>query len=421
MPGMFDDVCDQLDAAMCGDARSRIVDDAARAGDLAGALARMRENLRAHAWRPLAIDLERAIRKYDKRTRGDGFHALHDWDGIADKVNPETIPIDVLDYLSRERGHGPAAPIVLAILLDYYFMHLLSLVALRVWDEGDADRNLDRVDGLLAVLQGPSGSGQRFAADAETLILIATSHYELFEWGYARLLHRTRQLSREHRIRIALGHAASIGSHLRFGFEATYGRDTVKTRDDNVADYPWLCFALATLMQEYVRMRDVGVDRPGRRTLVEALLNGLTPDARAFVGTRPPASLSEVEAERSAFRDLFHAHREALLEEFEAVRPSEAAYSPLSFFFNFSHNVVKGAVVDALFRAEPWRLTLNDLLNGEPREEVEGASREALATTLMGYARRNPNRIRGRLMPVIVYDPGSGGQAYSVAVAKLRA
>jgi hypothetical protein len=421
MPATFDTVCAHLEAALSGDARTRIVADASHAADLAAALGRMRESMRAHLWKPGAavIDLDRTIRKYDKRTRGDGFHALHDWDGIADKVNPETIPVDVLDYLVRERGQAPVEPVVLGILLDYYFMHLLALVALRIWDGGDADGNLDRVEGLLAALQGPKGSGQRFAADAETLILIATSHFELAEWGYAKLLDRARRLNREHRVRMALGHAASIGSHLRFGFEATYGRDTLKTRDDNVADYPWLCFALSTLMREYARMRsDVGSEQ-GRRTLVEALLNGLTPDARAFVGSRPPASLSDVQAERSEFRDLFHSHRDGLLHEFQGVRPAEDRYSPLSFFFNFSHNVVKGAVVDALFRGEPWRLTLNDLLNGEPRDEPAGASREALATTLMGYARRNPNRIRGRLMPVIVYDPNAGKQAYSIAIGKL--
>jgi hypothetical protein len=290
MAATFDAVCAQLGAALSSDARRQIVDDASGASDLAGALGRLRENLRAHAWKSVSppIDLERTIRKYDKRTRGDGFHALHDWDGIADKVNPETIPVDVLDYLVRERGHEPVAPVVLAILLDYYFMHLLALVALRIWDEGDADRNLERVDGLLTELQGPSGSGQKFADDAETLILIATSHFELAEWGYAKLLERARRLNREHRVRMALGHAASIGSHLRFGFEATYGRDTVKTRDDNVADYPWLCFALSTLMCEYVRLRADGVNERGRRALVEALLNGLTPDARAFGGTLPP-------------------------------------------------------------------------------------------------------------------------------------
>ena len=419
---MFEAVCAELETALAGDARQQIVAAAADASDLAGGLSRLRESMRTNVWATVSpgIDLERAIKKYDKRTRGDGFHALHDWDGVADKVNPETIPVDVLDYLVRERGSEPVAAPVLAILLDYYFMHILALVALRIWDEDDADRNLDRVDRLLGLLQGPEGSGQRFADDAETLILIATSHFELAEWGYGKLLTRAKSLNCQHQLRMALGHAASMGSHLRFGFEATYGRDTVKTRDDNVADYPWLCFALLTLMREYVRMRREDVDAAGRRALVESLLNGLTPDARAFVGTRPPASLAEVEAERAEFRDLFHAHREALLEEFEAVRPSEQGYSPLSFFFNFSHNVVKGAVVDALFRAQPWALSLNDLLNGEPRAEAPDASREALATTLMGHARRNPNRIRGRLMPVIVYDPNSGRQAVSIAMAKLR-
>ena len=63
---------------------------------------------------------------------------------------------------------------------------------MRIWDDGDADRNLDRVEELLRELQGPSGSGQRFAADAETLMLIGTSHYELEEWGYAKLLARVR-------------------------------------------------------------------------------------------------------------------------------------------------------------------------------------------------------------------------------------
>ncbi len=422
MTSIFQSVCAELETALSGDARGRIVAESSEAPHLAAALGRMRESMRSNVWKSVspAIDLERAMRKYDKRTRGDGFHALHDWDGIADKVNPETIPVDVLDYLIRERGTTPVAPAVLAILLDYYFMHILAMVALRIWDEGDADGNLDRVDRLLGLLQGSGGSGQRFADDAETLILIATSHFELAEWGYGKLLTRTKTLSREHQVRMALGHAASMGSHLRFGFEATYGRDTVKTREDNVADYPWLCFALSTLMREYVRMCSEDSDAHRRRAVVESLLNGLTPDARAFVGTRPPASLAEVESERAEFRDRFYAYRDSLLEEFEAVRPTEHRYSPLSFFFNFSHNVVKGAVVDALFRARPWTLSFNDLLNGEPREEPPDASREALATTLMAYARHNPNRIRGRLMPVIVYDPNAGKLATSIAITKLK-
>ena len=200
-----------------------------------------------------------------------------------------------------------------------------------------------------------------------------------------------RTLNRSHRIAIARGHAASLGSHLRFGFEATYGRDTVATRDDNVADYPWLCFALATLMSEYVRMRDVGLEGPDRDAIVEAMLGGLSADARAFVG-EPPASLSSCEAERAAFRAGFQQHRDALLEDFARHRPSDDRYSPLSLFFNFSHNILKGTVVDALLRGAPWRLTFDDLLTGLPREEPDVESTVTLATTLMGYARATLTR-----------------------------
>ena len=53
--------------------------------------------------------------------------------------------------------------------------------------------------------------------------------------------------------------------------------------------------------------------------------------------------------------------------------------------------MVKGAVVDALLRGKAWTLTLNDLLTGMSRDEEQNAAKEALATTLMGYARANPH------------------------------
>jgi hypothetical protein len=45
---------------------------------------------------------------------------------------------------------------------------------------------------------------QRFTDNAETLILIATSHFELHERGYETLLTRTRSLGDAHRTAIAL-------------------------------------------------------------------------------------------------------------------------------------------------------------------------------------------------------------------------
>jgi hypothetical protein len=209
-----------------------------------------------------------------------------------------------------------------------------------------------------------------------------------------------------------------MGCHLRFGFEAQCGRDTLALRDDNVADYPWLCFALSAVMREYARLADAGIENRDRAVIEESLLNGLTADARAFVGV-PPASLINSEADRVGFVDGFTRHKAALLESFQRYRPTDTAYSPLSFFFNFSHNVVKGTVVDALLWGEAWDVPFNDLLTGVPRAGLEDGSQQLLATTLMAYARSNPDRIRGTLMPVIVYDPQAGRRAYTVAMEKL--
>ena len=162
----------------------------------------------------------------------------------------------MLHFLAEQRGAEPASDVELAILLDYYFMHVLALLTMRIWDDGDPDENLDRLNAMLAELQGPNGSGQQFAADAETLMLIGTSHYEPEEWGYGKLLAKVRTLDERHQFRIGLGHASSMGCHLRFGFEAQCGRDTLALRDDNIADYPWLCFALAAVMREYARLAD---------------------------------------------------------------------------------------------------------------------------------------------------------------------
>ena len=415
----FEQACDLVAPALAGSVRREIV--AGLAGKTLGSsLLALRDAMRANRFKAAGqqIFLDRVVSSFDGRTRAEGFHVLHDWDGVAQQTNPDIIPIDVLHFLVDQRGADAASDVELAILLDYYFMHVLQLLSLRVWDDGDPNENYDRLNAMLSDLQGPGGSGQQFTSDAETLMLIGTSHYEPEEWGYARLLAKVRTLDEAHQFKIGLGHASSMGCHLRFGFEAQCGRDTLLLRDDNIADYPWLCFALSAVMREYARLADAGIENRDRAVIEEALLNGLTADARAFIGV-PPPSLSDSEVDRLSFADGFTRHQAALLAAFQKYRPTDQAYSPLSFFFNFSHNVVKGAVVDALLWGEAWDVSLNDLLTGVPRAGIEEGSQQLLATTLMAYARSNPDRIRGRLMPVIVYDPQAGRRAYSVAIEKL--
>lgn len=400
---VFANICELMAPVLSGPARAEIVAAAAKWPRMPDALAALASGVKEHVFATSrgVIRFAKVIQRYDGLTRAEGFHAMNDWDGISDRVNPDTIPIDVLNYIAELRRNDATDHRVLAILLDYYFMHVLSLMSLRVWDDGDADENLERLAGLLASLQGPTGSGHRFADDPETLILIATSHYEREERGYAVLLEKVLTLDRPHRVKVALGHAASMGCHLRFGYEATYGKNPTLMRDDNVADYPWLRFSLMTLLNEL----QTGIEGPARAVIVEALVSGLTADAAQFM-------------EEPAFRALFDPHRAEIAAAMDTYRPADIGYSPLSFFYNFSHNVIKGAVVDAMLWGEPWPVTLNDLLTSHAFTTPAASplsKRFALATTLMDYARKNPHRIRGRMMPVIVYDPATGRRALAAA------
>src|SRR4051812_21768315 len=223
----FEDALPVLEAAITGDWRGRILSDlSTRSENYDNALWRLRTNMRSNAFKAgdEILQLESTIRRLDNRTIQDGFHVLHDWDGKAEKLNKETIPVDVLDYVARTRNRSNSGVQVLAILLDYYFIYVLALVALRAWDEGNPNENLDCVTWLLQRLQ-ENGSGQQFAENAETLIFVATSHFEPDDEAYARLLDKVRMLDPIHQLRMARVHSAILASHLRFGFEAQYLRD----------------------------------------------------------------------------------------------------------------------------------------------------------------------------------------------------
>lgn len=392
-------VCELLESVLASDARRRAIDALCSGVSPSRALKRvadaLRTNLREVDARYTALDA--LAGELDARTRRDGFHVLHDWDGTADCVRPQTIAVDVASFAVERRGDERRHETAAAILLDYHYLHLLALLSLRAWDEGDPNANLDRLGRLLAALQD-HGSGHRFADRASTLLLIATAHYEPEEHGYEALLEKVRALDFPHRLDVAVDHAVAMGCHLRFGFEASYGRDVGAMRADNVADYPWLHWSLDTL---------VGAYTTGDERIAEALINGLGPD--------PSFALAQRQ-----FAERFRPHREELLDVFERFRPGESGYSPLAFFFNFSHNVVKGLAVDAVLRARPWPVTLNDLFTARPAASAFAEEKIDAARTLMDHARRNPDRIRGRLTPVIVYDPATGRQIFGAAMRRLR-
>lgn len=402
MSAAFDDLAGLLGAFLNGSPRKMFAETLARSSATMGdALGKLRLAMRTHTWNAggQRLVMVKAVQACDLLTQAEGFHALHDWDGIADHVNPEIIPVDVLDFVRRIRSEHRPDESTLAILIDYYSFHVLSLLALRAWDSGDPEQSLGKVDRLTEQLQGEHGSGQPFVADAETLLLLATSHFEPDERGYETLLDQVRGLSSKRQLAVALGHAACTGSHLRFGFQATYGQDTELMRKDNFADYPWLRFATEVVLEEY--------EKNAGAQVTEALFNSLTADTNWLLDT-------------GAIKETLSRLTGQLLPAFEELEPGRGTYSPLSLFFNFSHNVLKGTVIDAALRGDAWTVSFNDLLTGPSAGGSSTASRHTLALTLMGYARRHPHRIRGQLMPVIVYDERAGRAAYQRTMACLR-
>src|SRR5437762_11620715 len=108
-PSDFTTACSLVHAALEGDARARLVADFARSTPFGRALARLRDQLRSNSF-------DAFIPRFDHRTRQEGFHALHDWDGKAEEVVGEIIPVDMLDYVERNRGEWQTDARGLAIL-----------------------------------------------------------------------------------------------------------------------------------------------------------------------------------------------------------------------------------------------------------------------------------------------------------------
>ena len=84
--------------------------------------------------------------------------------------------------------------------------------------------------------------------------------------------------------------------------------------------------------------------------------------------------------------------------------------------------MLKGAVLDAALWGAPSTVSLNDLLTSRLRDRAPDLDRDrqAVARALGRYAQANPHRIRGRMMPVIVYDPEAGRRAYAATMRAVR-
>ncbi len=370
--------------------------------------------MRTHAF-PTAretISLRSVVDSLDARTRKEGLHVLQGWDFVAHRFPDDIAPVLLLDFCERNGALERFTRESLAILLDQYFLAVLQLFAVRVWDEGDANVNLDRISAMLADLQGENGCGHRFIDDAESLLMLAVSYYHPEEPAYDRVLAKVRTLDESHRLRFALPCASIMASHLRWGLRFMYRRDVGVMRNDNVVDYPWLQFALLTLMRAYVAgPAGEAPAAAARARIVEALMDGLSADPWAFAG-QAPAFLAPVQTEHDELRSLLSGHRNALLEEFERQRPTAKNYSPLAFSCNFLSNASVAMLVLAVGGAK--HPSMNALLS-----RAGGDAANNFARALMEYS-ATPERLGHGGAPLIVLDPYEGISCFNTLVRTLK-
>ena len=420
-----------LEDVLIGPTRATILAGISARGTAGDHQRRLRSAMAAHEFKveDATVDLARLVRRLDHRTRQDGFRVLHAWNHRTHAFTDDIVPVLILDFLERAGGDratfAPNAESTLAIVLDYYFLHLLTLCSTRVWDSADPDAALDRLTGLLHALQGADGSGHQFLADSASLLIYALSQFHPEETAYDRVIERVQLLDARHQMAFATVSASVLSAHLRWGFWLMYGRDVVRMRRDNVGDYPWLLNSILTLARAYVAHVEGSASEAtpeavgSRDRVVQALLQGLAADPWAFRGTPPPA-LVEHRAAYDELIDILRNHTTELLADLARQAPDKKSYAPLGLHFNFPHNTLVAIVTLALLEGRPQPLPLNLLFEPEVDTSATGETQEGLARALMAFSQGSPDRLGHRGAMLVAYDPLSGLRSYSLTVDTLR-
>ncbi len=423
------DLLEALRSVLAGSTRSEIVERLNGEPNREAKFRQLRQVMSDHAVGDTAGPLARLVRRADRRTRSDGFRVLHTWNHRTHAFTDELAPVLLVDLIERSAPENADDRVSLAILLDYYLLHILTLCATRIWDASDPDRQLDRVGACLGLLQGEAGSGHQFVENAESLIIYALSQFHPEEQAYDRVIDRVETLSLAHQLRFACASAAVLGAHLRWGFWLMYERDVVRMRADNEGDYPWLFFCATVVLRAFADFRTGGEAREKWRDsddrewdvvwreIVCAVAQVLMADPYAF-DPKAPRSLGHFADRQGAAWLLLEEHGQAVIEELRTVAPQKNEYSPLSLHFNFPHNVLVALVTLALLESVPQRLPLNALLTGT-EADTQG-DRTALAQALMAFSGGSPDRLGHRGALLVAYDPLTAMRSFAMAERELR-
>jgi len=395
-----------LESMLSGDFRHQFINELMESGEPSKAVKNLRYCMNSHSFETKSnrFSLENIVGTLDDRTREEGFEVMHSWNHSDHTFSTENTPVLLAEHFSSMSMIDQNVRTCLFLLLDVYFFHVLALCSMRAWDDDRPQDNFHAITELLDRLQGSEGSGHQFVENAETLLVIAVSQYHPIDQAYDDLIEKIWSLDHELQVRFSLISSAVLGGHLRWGFRAMYGRDIVKMRADNVGDYPWLLYSVNTLMEEYVRLKDCGMENRDRREVVRALLNGLSPDPWAFFQTLLPNSLVSYKEKHAGLKELFREHGRDLALDFAECRSIEEIYSPLALHFNFPHNIMNAILMTCLSEGSVEGLSINDLLTGNRCDSLIEERSKQLASKLMTFAGNNRDRVGPQGAKLIVYD-----------------
>jgi hypothetical protein len=405
----FHEACARLSEILAGETRHEMLDVIGRARG--GPAPALRSAIRRHRFGTASADVVLCdiVERFEGPARQEGFHILRTWDPQRHRFLTDITPALMVGFAERAASGGhPQSP---AILLDCYFLFVIMLLAMRVWDTDEPSTSLRRVGALLAELQGLTGSGHQFVDDAPSLVSLAIAQYQPHEPAYDLYLERVKELDPQLRLSLALANASNFGSHLRWGRRYMYADDAAELRNDNVVDYPWVLETLQTLTRAGAEGdREAAAQSPTRRQLLTGIVNALSADPGAFLGEVPDVLAGQA-VEQQSLRDVLERHLRTLHTDVVAARPTDEAYAPIALQFNFLHNVLTAKLALACDGHPAADVSLSVLLGtSEAPSRSLARSPEVLARLLAGFA-SEPHRREARGAPLIVYDPSWGREA----------
>jgi len=287
------------------------------------------------------------------------------------------------------------------IIFDFYLLYHLTLLSLRIWDEGSPDENLHILRELLKELQeGEGSSGERFFTHPISLLRMATSLNNEYIEPYRDILEKISDLGKRNRIRYSILNAKDTGTHLRTLIATNYlqppapineetwraffeSEDGTTHRKGNDIDYEQLLSAFNILLSRYAELKVKAPDDPERTEIVEALLDGLTADPDFFISSPqllraflPPSARPDLDK----FRILLIENLDSLVEDFERFNPKRYRYSPLGQVHPVAvsiYNLMEDVLL-SLISSEFEQFSYEDRLSVNQDEETDAQKREWL-------------------------------------------